>query len=201
MIAFEQFNSMSHMTTINMVMATLESLSLLTHQKEDYAKGFEYVGPDVDASARQELFRARRREHGLVDCTVGLSRLKVDLEATPWPRIEKFPINKKYMHHYAARDNWDENRIEEERQRSVANSEKVCRCGTFYDSKGKFDKGNFNRGRVHTGFKKRSRCKNCEGCLAPKCGVCQPCLRPPLKKPCIERVCKFPVIPKCPCFD
>ena len=84
MIAHEQFNSISYMTQVNQVMATLESLGQVSHQKEDYAKGFEYVGPDIDADVRKDLFRGSRKLHKLRECTVGLGpRAKVDLELTP----------------------------------------------------------------------------------------------------------------------
>jgi len=198
MLAYEQFGSVSYMTSVNGVMATLEALNLVAHQRDDYAKGFEYVGPDIDKDVRQELFNAYSNKEGyplLKVSTVSVRRTEVDLEVTPWPKIQRFPVSKRSAYHYNARDNWSEERIEEEKQRSVANAERVCKCGTVYATD-KFA----SKSKVHTGFKKRSRCKNCEGCLAPKCGMCQPCLRPPLKKPCIERVCKFPVIPKCPCF-
>jgi len=198
MLAYEQFGSVSYMTSVNGVMATLEALNLVAHQRDDYAKGFEYVGPDIDKDVRQELFNAYSNKEGyplLKVSTVSVRRTVVDPEVTPWPKIERFPVSKRSSYHYNARDNWSEERIEEEKQRSVANAERVCKCGTMYTTD-KFA----SKSKVHTGFKKRSRCKNCEGCLAPKCGMCQPCLRPPLKKPCIERVCKFPVIPKCPCF-
>ena len=86
-----------------------------------------------------------------------------------------------------------------EQQRSVVNQKIVCKCGTTKKmTSGEGSK--VNRTSVWTGFKKRSRCKECPGCLAKKCGECNHCLKPHLKKPCVLKVCQFPVVPKCPCF-
>ena len=105
------------------------------HQRDDYAKGFEYVGPDIDKDVRQELFNAYSNKEGyplLKVSTVSVRRTEVDLEVTPWPKIQRFPVSKRSAYHYNARDNWSEERIEEEKQRSVANAERVCKCGTMY---------------------------------------------------------------------
>jgi hypothetical protein len=89
-----------------------------------------------------------------------------------------------------------------EQQRSVVNQKIVCRCGV--NKKANFavarEGATYERKSVWSGFKKRTRCKNCPGCLATKCNECQYCLKPHLKKPCVRKVCQFPVVPKCPCF-
>ena len=83
-----------------------------------------------------------------------------------------------------------------EQQRSIVNQSIVCRCGT---TKNMTNEGSVKR-KVYVGGKRKMPCKQCVGCKAPKCGKCNPCLKLHLKKPCVDRVCRFPVVPKCPCF-
>ena len=87
--------------------------------------------------------------------------------------------------------------LDQEQIRSYKNNERVCKCGT----KRAVMDGDGRKKYVHVGFKKRSRCKKCKGCLRPRCGQCTNCLNPRNKQACVEKVCLFPVIPKCPCFD
>ena len=82
-----------------------------------------------------------------------------------------------------------------EQQRSIINQNIVCRCGTTK----KLDDC-LTKTKVYVGGKRKMPCKKCVACMAPKCGKCNPCLKPPLKKACVDRVCRFPVVPKCPCF-
>ena len=98
-----------------------------------------------------------------------------------------------------------------DRKRSIQNRNIVCKCGDFKPIslivKSK-ERGSNNpeqiraikRTKAWTGFKKRTRCKNCIGCLAPRCKKCNFCLKPHLKKPCVGRKCLFPKVPTCPCF-
>ena len=100
--------------------------------------------------------------------------------------------------------NGEEKNNVEEKIRSVANKDRVCHCGHDKRMEVKVNRDGQNsyfKKTVRTGFKKRSRCKQCKGCLAPKCGRCTPCLRPAMKKPCVEKICLFPVVPNCPCFS
>ena len=82
--------------------------------------------------------------------------------------------------------------IVEQPQRSliVKKDNVICRCGFKSEKTG-----------AHTGQKRRTRCNKCARCIAPKCGKCKPCTVPSMKKPCEYRVCLFPNIPKCPCFQ
>ena len=77
-----------------------------------------------------------------------------------------------------------------EQSRSITNKDVICRCGFKSDKTGAL-----------TGQKRRTRCKKCAGCMALKCGKCRPCNVPSMKKPCENRACQFPIIPKCPCFQ
>ena len=95
---------------------------------------------------------------------------------------------------------------DQEIQRSIANLDIVCRCGSMKELKGnqriikREGQKSHIRKQVLVGGKKKSRCKKCTGCLAPNCKKCKFCMFPHLKKPCENRVCLFPVVPKCPCF-
>ena len=82
--------------------------------------------------------------------------------------------------------------IVEQPQRSliVKKDNVICRCGFKSEKTG-----------AHTGQKRRTRCNKCARCTASKCGKCKPCTVPSMKKPCEYRVCLFPNIPKCPCFQ
>lgn len=86
-----------------------------------------------------------------------------------------------------------------EQQRSIVNQKVVCKCGTtrVLDAE---DASKSGKSKVLVGNKRRMRCKECAGCKATKCNECQNCLKPHLKKPCVRKVCLFPVVPKCPCF-
>ena len=89
----------------------------------------------------------------------------------------------------------DVSTLDEAQRRSMANQKKVCKCGKkVADVSGR-------KVGVYAGFKKRSRCRKCEGCTAPKCRTCIHCLTPSNKQSCEKRICLFPIIPKCPCFD
>ena len=84
--------------------------------------------------------------------------------------------------------------LNKEQQRSLKYLDQICRCGGSYSA----DKG---RKKVRIGFKKRSRCRNCAGCLAKKCNVCTNCLNPKNKQACVKKICVSPILPKCPCFS
>ena len=200
MIVHELFTR-EHVERVNLVMATLEALKLVQNNKTDYAKGFAYTGPDVDAEARNRLFAENKDEFGLRGCLVSLKRQHVD-ESIPLPKIWKTPYRENQRLSnlgYIRRKEWTEEKYEEEKQRSIANEKVVCKCGSSKDLDTVTSHGQ-KRSKVMVGGKRRTRCKNCEGCKAPRCEQCPPCLKPSLKKPCLQKVCLFPVIPKCPCF-
>ena len=87
-------------------------------------------------------------------------------------------------------------------QKAIANRDKVCQCGTMKNmSKAKIlHRKNHQKTRVLTGGKRKMRCKKCTGCLATKCNKCIFCIKASMKKPCENRKCLFPIVPKCPCF-
>ncbi len=82
--------------------------------------------------------------------------------------------------------------LDKEQRRSYEMRSVVCRCGKKFDGDVKV---------VHTGFKKRARCKKCSGCKASKCMSCSNCLNPRNKQACVHKVCLFPKVPTCPCFQ
>ena len=100
---------------------------------------------------------------------------------------ERFKNQDEATKHYISAHQNDELKKDLEIQKAIANRDKVCQCGTMKD-------GNL------VGGKRKVRCKKCTGCLAPKCKKCIFCVRPSMKKPCEQRKCLFPIVPKCPCF-
>ena len=87
--------------------------------------------------------------------------------------------------------------VTSEQRRSVVNQKIFCKCGVTRVVEAE---ENSKKGKVLVGNKRRMRCRECAGCKATKCNECQFCLKPHLKKPCVRKVCLFPVVPKCPCF-
>ena len=90
-------------------------------------------------------------------------------------------------------------------QRAVANLNKVCRCGSMKEMETpntikRMGQKAHNRTRVLIGGKRKMRCKKCTGCKAPRCNKCIFCIKASMKKPCENRKCLFPIVPKCPCF-
>ncbi|TRY71946.1 hypothetical protein TCAL_03931 [Tigriopus californicus] len=88
-----------------------------------------------------------------------------------------------------------ENKLTLEQERSVKFGDVTCKCGTSIKV------NSSTRTKAHTGFKKRARCQKCPGCKTPKCMKCANCLNPSFKQACSNRVCYFPLIPYCPCFE
>ena len=189
LIAHDLFSE-DQLEKINQVMAVLEALELVA-QRTDYAEGFEYVGPDIDREVRSELFGERQQEFGLKPCSITLKNHTFS-DSMPLPKIRKRPEFKPKF----KRKSWDPEKIALEKERSLANAKITCKCGHQNTLK----PGSSSRSKAHAGFKKRVRCYNCEPCKAPKCGQCAPCLKPALKKPCTNKICLYPVVPKCPCF-
>ena len=162
-----------------------------------------YIGPDILGKELETLYM--RWNVGF-----GLKRPKLSLIQEDVSQEKFFP----YLHNddeqmlegliLTTTNNDDSSSNTEEKIRSLANKNRVCQCGYDKRMEVKVNRDGQNayfKKTVRTGFKKRSRCKQCKGCLASKCGKCTPCLRPAMKKPCVDKICLFPVVPKCPCFS
>lgn len=103
-------------------------------------------------------------------------------------------------------DDEDLDQLDEDMKRAYLNKDKVCKCGSTMAMK---DGGvmierdghkDHMRKNVYVGGQRKRRCKRCSGCLAPRCKQCIFCLNPRMKKPCQNTICKFPIVPNCPCF-
>ena len=77
-----------------------------------------------------------------------------------------------------------------------------CSCGgtKFSPTSSKNWRCSKQRRRVRIGQKRRVRCQKCPACLTPPCRKCKYCKNRSFKKPCQERVCLSPLLPRCPCF-
>jgi len=76
-----------------------------------------------------------------------------------------------------------------------------CSCGgTRFNPSLKDRRSKDKRKQVRIGQKRRVRCQKCPACLTPPCRKCKFCKNRSFKKPCQERVCLYPLLPKCPCF-
>ena len=187
--------------------SVLESLKLI--QTKTFNCGptkqtsYVYIGPNILGKETENLYMRYHAEFNLKTPRLSLIREDVALE-------KFFP----YLHNEAEQmleisvssnmNDGQSSSNKEEKIRSLANKNRVCQCG--YDKRmevkvNRDGQNSYFKKTVRTGFKKRSRCKQCKGCLAPKCGKCTPCLRPAMKKPCVDKICLFPVVPNCPCFS
>jgi hypothetical protein len=54
-------------------------------------------------------------------------------------------------------------------------------------------------GRISGILKRKMRCRTCSACRRTNCGSCKACLNPSMKKACLLKECKAPVLPKCKC--
>ena len=185
---------------IRMIVNVLVGLSLA----EQVRRGrWKYRGPRIYSSYVRRLFLLHREEHpGLQLPSLVLQKVAVPPGAMPHlgkgrrrlfdvGRSATVSVKQRYIEQMT-RD-VDVSTLDESQRRSLANHKRVCRCGTKVEhSSGKT---------VHSGFKKRSRCRKCDGCRASKCGACANCLNPRNKQCCERKICLFPVVPKCPCFD
>ena len=167
---------------------------------------YAYVGPDILGQDMEKLYKKHHQEFELKWPMLVLKREQVVNPEDFLPEINK--VNEaiaKSSLSVAAELVEGGGKNAEEKMRSLANKNRVCQCGYDKRMEVKVNKGNgqnaYFKKTVRTGFKKRSRCKQCKGCLATKCGRCTPCLRPAMKKPCVDKICLFPVVPKCPCFS
>jgi hypothetical protein len=161
---------------------------------------YVYAGPDILGQEIEKLYSRHKIEFELKRPKLSLIPEQVNPEEF-LPYISN--ADEKLLESAAA-NNDEGGKSAEEKIRSLANKNRVCQCGYDKRMEVKVNRDGQNayfKKTVRTGFKKRSRCKQCRGCLASKCGKCTPCLRPAMKKPCVDKICLFPVVPKCPCFS
>jgi len=188
---------------VNWVLATMELLKLVTKHKGRRA-GFEYIGPILELGVQEPeeqqtrtRTRTRTKDKGNRPPPSKRARLDPSLkEQRPTDALEQ-----------VKQRDWDAERIQLERERSVKYADVTCSCGTSKEQKPQKIVNPMNtkdymiKTKVHVGFFKRSRCYHCTGCKAEKCGSCQFCVNPQRKKPCVKKKCLYPVIPRgCPCF-
>jgi len=176
--------------------AILEALNYV-ERKEDTLGGVVWIGRDIfkDWSEKQLLLYS--------DESMNIGRLCVRLtecELVTKELLEQgVDATRRFLDSVNAEPGYVVGDLSTEQQKSVANLKISCKCGITKKMEA-IEGKQYSKKAVYTGFKKKTRCKNCPGCLAKKCKQCQFCLIPRLKKSCMYRVCQFPVVPKCPCF-
>ena len=190
------------------VFSILESLKLVV--KKNYTSGqtkqtfYIYAGPDIASQDIRKIYSQHVDEFDLKQPKLVLTRCAINPEdISPYLNDDEERISED-MELSEVTKTVNENDKTEEKIRSLANKNRVCHCGYDKNMEVKVNRDGQNayfKKTVRTGFKKRSRCKQCKGCLASKCGKCTPCLRPSMKKPCVDKVCLYPVVPNCPCFS
>jgi hypothetical protein len=170
-----------------MVAAILEGLGFIEH-KADSLGGVVWIGKDL----HMEWYKKECEEHSLKRAMISLEPLTTITEEQLDQGLEDAEKSVLALIETPTIVIGD---LTEEQHRSVVNQKIVCKCGTtkMLETGGKKTK-------AFIGGKRRMRCNQCAGCKAPKCNECQFCLKAHLKKPCTQRVCLFPKIPKCPCF-
>lgn len=170
-----------------------------------------YTGPDVFSVWEKQLIKGYE-EYGLKLMSVPVKRADIPPETIRNARRLQWRTRKgknfaagigqavrnmmSNMEFYEKQQK--EGLMNEEQKRSVENMEKMCTCGDGQRRPvmvhGKVQYRKFGR-------KRRVKCRKCENCLKKKCGVCANCRTPSNHQACIEKICLFPKIPKCPCFD
>ena len=192
---------------VHSLCAVLSSLKLIKKSNSNFKLEFSYCGPNVYQewlTQQNEKFGAQLKLCSTRVVRITRAQLKEKGVEIPRPRHmvgvagsgQNIQSMKKALFRDQARIK-DLSQMEEQQQRSVKNAEIICKCGKekyMTNSAG-------NRVKVKVGFHKRSRCKKCVGCLAKKCDQCVNCLNPRNKQSCIDKICLFPIIPKCPCFQ
>lgn len=178
--------------------AILEGLGLVERQT-DSVSGVTWIGDDLLVKWQEEMcakFYVDPEE--IRKCSVLLSMHELSEEQLELARDDA----KAYLDSQVEAPTVSTEGLTSEQQRSVVNQKIVCKCGISKKASFSVERegGTYERKSVWSGFKKRTRCKECAGCKATKCNECQNCLKPHLKKPCVRKVCQFPVVPKCPCF-
>ena len=200
--------SINKIEDVAQALSLLESLKLVQkkifHCLLEKQTFYVYTGADVLGQDIEKLYNQHMVQFDLKKPRLSQIQDKISPDKF-LPYLQ--PDDEKLLEGLAtacARDNDDGSGDTEEKIRSLANKDRVCQCG--YDKRmevkvSRDGQNSYLKKTVRTGFKKRSRCKQCKGCLASKCGKCTPCLRPAMKKPCVDKICLFPVVPKCPCFS
>ena len=172
---------------LNMVASILEGMDMV-EKANDKLGGLIYKGP-VKAfdDFKQNLWDSfgATTEYNLKKVKLCLPHVEVKEEHRYPIETPQFVIN--YLASLSEVVVPEELKEDLEIQRAIANRDKVCRCGSVI-------------GGVLIGGKRKNRCKKCTGCLAIRCNKCIFCKRPHMKKPCENRKCLFPIVPKCPCF-
>lgn len=187
---------------MTVAVSVLEGLDLAKKHTDDLG-GYVWIGQDVYKKFRQVTFDNNQEKFDLKELNLTLKSVKV-LEEHRYPIVPPaFTFQSEPREGIPAIPEGAEN--DEEIQRSIINRNKVCQCGSKKALSvpvriARDGQKKHTRQTVMVGGLRRTRCKKCEGCLAEPCRKCNFCLVPSMKKPCKLRVCRFPVIPKCPCF-
>ena len=189
---------MNETRRVTLIAAILEGLGLVS-RKNDSIGGVVWSGKDLLLQWHQEQCDKYYDEpEEIRQCSVSLIEPKLTEDQLEQAQEDV----KAYLESQQETPSISIDGLTSEQQRSVVNQNRVCKCGVSkkpsYTTGGE---GAANvRKSVWSGFKKRTRCKKCPGCMATKCMECQYCLKAHLKKPCVRKVCQFPVVPTCPCF-
>jgi len=183
---------------LTVVASVLEGMDMV-EKKADELGGLIYRGPDIYEEFSLSLWKTYDTEYNLKKVSLPLSHVEVKEEHRYPITPPRFKLGLKHLKDIPTipKELEDDPDI----QRAAMNINKVCQCGSMKEWKGesKGEKGH-KRAKVQVGGKRKIRCKKCTGCLAKKCMNCNHCKFPHLKKPCHDKVCLFPIAPKCPCF-
>ena len=186
----------------------LESLKLIAKKIYKFGQAkqtfYVYIGPDIASQDMREIYRQHVEEFELKQPKLVLKRCAITSDDISSYLNDDEQQLLQDMQSSEETKSQNEDNTKEEKIRSLVNKNRVCHCGYDKNMEVKVNRDGQNayfKKTVRTGFKKRSRCKQCKGCLASKCGKCTPCLRPSMKKPCVDKVCLYPVVPNCPCFS
>ena len=185
-------------------LTVLAGLKIISRDLSSPGGIYRYSGPDVYSGWMRHWHDKLNLEYGLKAVSVAITR--EDYSEYPQPPRQNWRrtlgLSDSNVVNYGAfktqvilekTKSMKRETMTEEQLRSMDNIKRVCRCGTTYtDDNGK---------KVTIGNKRKHRCKKCEGCKTPKCGECTHCLKPSNKQACIKRVCLFPKVPDCKCFD
>lgn len=190
---------------LTMVASILEGMGMV-EKAEDELGGLIYKGP-VQAF---DDFKQNLWDSCGATTEYNLKKVKLSLPHVEVKEEHRYPIEPpKFVNNYLASVSEvvvpDELKEDLEIQRAVANLNKVCRCGSMKEMEKpntikRMGQKAHNRTRVLIGGKRKMRCKKCTGCKAPRCNKCIFCIKASMKKPCENRKCLFPIVPKCPCF-
>lgn len=184
-------------TKITNVASIIEALGLVDRLTDNLG-GLVYKGPDLYKKYCHDQYILYRDEMALKEVKLSLKPVSV-AEENRYEVISP-AFARTLAFEGAATDD------DEEVRRSIKNREVNCKCGI----RKTLDKGvviqreghkTHVRKQVFVGGQRRRRCKRCTACLAPRCEKCIFCLNPSMKKPCQDKVCLFPIVPKCPCFS